>query len=96
MTLRTVRIGDHKFDYVDWDYQSDVLYLAKGGPRRVPGLHASPEGHHLRIDEDGQLPGVTLVGPRDIVHREGRVPVSMPDGTAIGDADVTPLVLSAA
>lgn len=96
MTPDTVRIGEHEFDYIDWDDESDVLYLAKGGPRRVPGLHASPEGHHLRIDEDGDLQGVTLVGPRDILRHDGRVPVSMPDGTPIGDAEVAQLVLSAA
>jgi len=96
MMLGTVRIGEHEFDYIDWDYESDVLYLAKGGPRAVPGLHASPEGHHLRIDENGELQGVTLVAPRDILQHKGHVLVSMPDGTPIGNAEVAQLVLSAA
>lgn len=96
MMPETVWIGEHEFDYVDWDHESDVLYLAKGAPQRVPSLHASPEGHHLRIDERGDLQGVTLVGPRDILRRGGHVEVSMPDGTPIGDAEVAQLVLSAA
>lgn len=89
-----VRIGDHEFDYVDWDEDGDILYLAKGSPRAVPHLHASPEGHHLRLDESGELQAVTLVGPRGILQYEGRAPVSMPDGTRIGDAEVAELVLS--
>ena len=93
---KPVRIGDHEFDYVEWDEEGDVLYLAKGGPQPVPGLHASPEGHHLRIDETGSLQAITLVGPRDILEHDGRAPVSMPDGTPIGDADIAELVLSPA
>lgn len=92
----TVRIGPHEFDYVDWDEESDVLYLAKGKPQAVPGLHASPEGHHLRMEANGELQAVTLVGPRGIFEQEGRVLVSLPDGTPLGEADVANLVLSPA
>jgi len=92
--IATVHIGPHSFDYVDWDHESDVLYLAKGKPRVLPGLHASLEGHHLRLDAEGELQGVTLVGPRGIIEREGRVPVTLIDGTLVGEAQVADLVLS--
>ncbi len=92
----SVTIGPHVFDHVDWDESSDVLYLSKGGPRVVPGLYASPEGHHLRIDESGDLQGVTLVGPRGILEDQGAVLVSMPDGTRIGHAEIADTVTSVA
>lgn len=88
----TVHIAEHEFDYVDWDEESDVLYLSKGAPREVAQLHASPEGHHLRIDDNGDLQAVTLVGVRGILAHQGRAPVSMPDGTLIGHADVARVV----
>lgn len=66
------------------------------GPREVPGLHVSPEGHHLCIDASGSLQGVTVVGALDILEHAGRVPVSMPHGRPIGEAEVAEVVLSSA
>jgi uncharacterized protein YuzE len=90
--MAATSIGDHEFDHVDWDEASDVLYLSKGVPRIAADLRASPEGHHLRLDEGGSLQGVTLVGARGLLTHEGSVPVSMPDGTYIGDAEIAEIV----
>lgn len=81
-----VTIGPHAFDDVFYDLDGDVLYLSKGAPRVLPGdaLTASPEGHHLGYD-DHELVRITLVSPRRLLDRDGRLFVSDDDGQPLGD-----------
>lgn len=75
--MNSVVIGEWIFDSVDYDAESDVLYLSVGEPR--PGYgDETPEGHILRFDEDDVLCGVTLVGIRGVLDKQGEVLVTMP------------------
>lgn len=92
-----IAAGPHRFDNIDWDAQRDVLYMSKGEPRALPGdgLTSSPEGHHLGYDENKALVRVTLIGPRELLEREGRVLLRDEQGNPIGEADVAALMLGA-
>ena len=50
----TVTIGSHEFDWVSYDEPGDVLYLSKGSPEEACDTMASPEGHAVRLDRNGE------------------------------------------
>jgi uncharacterized protein YuzE len=63
----TVCLGDWRFDSVEYDRESDVLYLSIGEPRAGVG-EETPEGHVWRFDEEGQFCGLTLIGAQAILN----------------------------
>ena len=74
----TVTVGGTVFDHVSYDREADVLYLHKGHPSSAVDFDESPEGHALRFDIDGRLVGITVVNARELLDREGRINVTMP------------------
>ena len=79
----TVTIANRDFDHWTYDAGGDVLYLSVGKPRATTNLHASPEGHALRYDEQGELIGVTIVAAKEIVEREGEIVITLPERVRI-------------
>jgi uncharacterized protein YuzE len=63
----SVCLGDWCFDSVEYDRESDVLYLSIGEPRAGVG-EETPEGHVWRFDEEGQFCGLTLIGAQAILN----------------------------
>jgi uncharacterized protein YuzE len=89
-----VSAGPYTFDNVFYDAEADVLYLHMGEPSTAVDFDESPEGHALRFDADGNLVGVTIVGAKRLVERDGTVTITVPkvvrvDAEAIAPALVT-------
>ena len=75
----TVRIGHLAFDHVNYDAESDVLYLHVGSPRRSEG-EETPEGHAVHFAPGTrEIVALTLVNPRWLLHRDGCVTVTVPE-----------------
>jgi len=79
-------IGGIAFDNVTFDREADVLYLWSGKPRRPASDDASPEGHYLQFGEHGELIAITIVNVRRLMDQEGKVVVTLPDGSRLESA----------
>jgi uncharacterized protein YuzE len=79
------RIGPYAFDDVDYDAESDVLYLSIGIPQPAADSGETPEGHIIRYDEHDRVIGVTIVGARDLLDRNGVVSLTLPRRSVIAD-----------
>jgi uncharacterized protein YuzE len=73
----TVQIGNLTFDRVRYDAEGDVLYLHRGDPSDAVDFDASPEGHALRFDRQGDLVGVTILNARWSLDHEGEITLTM-------------------
>lgn len=74
-----LRVGPYTFSDVTYDGPSDVLYATIGQlpqSRREP----TPEQHLWHFDDRGRFRGITLIGPREQLERQGAVLVSLPTG----------------
>ena len=60
----TITIGGTTFNRVRYDHVADVLYLHVGDPAMAVDFDESSEGHALRFGRDGELVGLTIMGPR--------------------------------
>ena len=80
----TVTIGNIVFDRVRYDAEGDVLYLHRANPASATAFDASPEGHHLRFDAEGQLIGVTIVNAKWLLDQEGKILLTLPDRVEVG------------
>jgi hypothetical protein len=77
MEAVNVHIGSLVFDHADYDAEGDVLYLHVGCPRVAEG-EETPEGHVLRFEPGtDQVVGLTLVNPRWLLDRDGRLIVTV-------------------
>lgn len=74
----SIRIADITFDRVDYDAEGDVLYLHHGDPSTAVDYDASPEGHALRFDEQGNLVGITIINARWLLDHEGEIALTIP------------------
>jgi uncharacterized protein YuzE len=81
-----VRIGGIEFDSHEYDDRGDVLYLSIGEPRVPAVTDATPEGHAVDLDADGNVIGMVLVSVRLLVDREGELRITWPDGHVGHDA----------
>lgn len=77
--MMKMRIGEHEFDDVSYDGTRDVLYLSKGAPRAAATSRETAEGHVVRLDSGGAVIGITLISPRWLLDRHGRVVVTLPE-----------------
>lgn len=67
----SIRIGPYTFDQISYDGEADVLYLSIGGPARAVEFDETPEGHAVRLDEHGDLVGLTIVDAQALVEQAG-------------------------
>jgi uncharacterized protein YuzE len=74
----SIEIAGITFDRVDYDADGDVLYLHHGDPATAVAFDASPEGHALRFDSDGNLVGVTVLNARWLLDRDGEITLTVP------------------
>jgi len=74
----SIGIGSLRFDHADYDAANDVLYLHIGEPQSGEG-EETPEGHVVRYAPGtNQVVGVTLLGARHALARDGRLPITVP------------------
>ena len=75
----SIKIGAIVFEEAMYDAENDVLYLSVGTPEVGEG-EATPEGHVIRYAPGtDRVVGITLLGPRRILERDGRLAVTMPE-----------------
>ena len=79
-------IGGIAFNDVTYDREGDVLYLCAGKPRSPADDDASPEGHYLQFGENGELIALTIVNARWLAESEGKIVVTLPDGSRLETA----------
>jgi len=79
----SVNIAGVEFDRVKYDADADVLYLHVGDPLDATEFDESPEGHNLRFDSMGHLVGVTIVRPRWLLERQGKITISLPEEVSL-------------
>jgi hypothetical protein len=74
-----IRVGPYTFANVTYDRPSDVLYASIG---ELPSSRRerTPEEHLWHFDDRGRFRGITLMGPREQLERDGAVYVSLPTG----------------
>jgi uncharacterized protein YuzE len=74
-----IKIGPLTFDHADYDAENDVLYLHVGEPQVGEG-EETPEGHVIRYAPGtNQLVGLTVLGARRILQRDGHLTVTVPE-----------------
>lgn len=81
----TVRLGALEFDDVSYDADGDVLYLSVGKPVAAEETLASPEGHAIRLNDAGEVIGITVVNAKWLAERDGRITVTFPQDAAVPD-----------
>jgi uncharacterized protein YuzE len=96
MDLVNLQIGPIAFDHADYDAEHDVLYLSVGEPR-VAESEETPEGHVIRYrPATDHIIGLTLLGPRRIIEREGKLTVTLPESVETRSAEDMAKLLVAA
>ena len=76
--MATMHIGPYEFDHVSYDRDRDVLYLRRGEQKEAAQTFAAPEGHAVRLDESGEVIGITIVNAKWLVERDGKLTVTVP------------------
>lgn len=74
-----VRLGDQEFDDVFYDADVDVLYLSRGKPVPAAETLPSEEGHAIRLNDGGEIVGITIIGAKWWAERDGRITVTIPE-----------------
>jgi hypothetical protein len=96
MELVNLQIGPVVFDHADYDAEHDVLYLSIGEPQPADS-DETPEGHAIRyVPGTNRIVGLTLLGPRRIIEREGKLTVTFPEMVETRNAEEVADLLIAA
>lgn len=74
----SVHVGAYEFDHVSYDNDGDVLYLRRGERQAAADTFGTPEGHAVRLDEDGEIIGITIVNAKWLLERDGTITVTAP------------------
>jgi uncharacterized protein YuzE len=74
----TVHVGPYEFDHVSYDSDGDVLYLRRGKRQDAADTFGTPEGHAVRLDENGDVLGITIVNAKWLLERDGKIAVTVP------------------
>jgi hypothetical protein len=74
-----ITIGPVSFDHADYDAENDILYLHVGEPQEGEG-EETIEGHVVRCAPgSNRIIGLTVMNPRHILDRDGRLAVTLPE-----------------
>lgn len=75
----TVHVGPYEFDHVSYDSDGDVLYLRRGEQQAAADTFGTPEGHAVRLDESGEVIGITIVNAKWLLERDGTITITVPN-----------------
>jgi uncharacterized protein YuzE len=76
---RIITAPTNRKDPADYDADGDVLYLHVGQPQPGEG-EETPEGHVVRFAPGTQqIVGLTIINPRQVLDRDGRLIVTVPE-----------------
>ena len=88
----SIRIGDVTFDHATYDAKGDVLYLHVGEPQAAFGSDDTPEGHIVRLHEDGSVIGLTLINAKHFLERDGELVVTVAEAQHLPASVFEPLL----
>lgn len=74
----SVHVGQYEFEHASYDAEGDVLYLRRGEQRPAADTFGTPEGHAVRLDESGEVIGITIVNARWLLDRDGKIEITVP------------------
>lgn len=74
----SVHVGPYEFDHDSYDSDGDVLYLRRGERQAAADTFGTPEGHAVRLDENGEIIGITIVNAKWLLERDGTITVTVP------------------
>jgi uncharacterized protein YuzE len=95
MATMTVQIGPYAFEHVSYDSDGDVLYLRRGERREAADTFGTPEGHAVRLDDNGDVIGITIVNAKWLIERDGKVAVTVPSLIETNAADLAAALAAA-
>jgi uncharacterized protein YuzE len=75
-------LGDAAIDRYTYYEEGDVLYLTAGAPQAAADDYESLEGDTVFVDARGRIIGVTIIGAREMLDRDGTLNVTLPSGPA--------------
>jgi len=78
MLERPLPLGKAAIDRYSYYEQGDVLYLMVGPPHMAADDDDSQEGAVVFFDADGSSIGVTIIGARESLERDGTLNVTLP------------------
>ena len=78
----TVQIAGLDFDHVNYDRRGDIMYLSVGMPRGAADSLVTPEGHVVRLDDNGAIIGLTIINAKWLSERDGVVQLTVPVSAA--------------
>ena len=91
----SIKIGQVVFERADYDSEQDVLYLHVGEPVAGEG-EETPEGHVIRYAPGTNcIVGLTVMSPRAILERDGRLTVTIPETIETTAEDLAPALVAA-
>ena len=73
------KIGKQELDRERYDLEGNVLYLSQGPEKSRREHFRAPEGHAVRLDEAGELIGLTIVNAKWLLDRDGKLVVTIPE-----------------
>jgi uncharacterized protein YuzE len=91
----TVHVGPYEFGRVSYDDDGDVLYLRTRSERPATDTFTSPEGHAVRLDEHGEILGITIVNAKWLLERDGGLSVTVPSLMEADPGDLARVLASA-
>jgi uncharacterized protein YuzE len=90
-----IRIGRLEFDHADYDADGDVRYLHVGQAQGGEGEETS-EGYVLRFAPGTQrIVGLTVINARQVLDRDGRLIVTVPETAEATAEDLAPALQAA-
>jgi uncharacterized protein YuzE len=83
------------FDHASYDAQGDVLYLHVGEPQAAADSEETPEQHVVRFDENGAAIGLTILGAKWLLDRDGAIAVTLPELQRVDAEELEPALRAA-
>lgn len=90
----SITVAGIRFDHHHYDERGDVLYLNVGEPRPAARGLETPDGHAIHYDESGAVIGITLLGVRHALERDGEITLTLPAEHLVAD-DLHEMLLAA-
>jgi hypothetical protein len=95
MASATVHVSAADLE-LDGSYEpvGDVLYLSAAGDDKTAPAQETPEGHAVRLDNEGRITHLTAINAKWLLNRDGEVVATLRDGRRLrlSREDVAPLI----
>jgi hypothetical protein len=81
MATATVRVPAADLEFSgSYEPVGDVLYLSAPGDDKHAPAQETPEGHAVRLDQQGRITHMTVVNAKWLLERDGELFATLRDG----------------